>query len=456
MRKKIRQQLSLVEPSIKHPHARELQVINELLAAAPEINDLVYADLVRELDDPKAGREGMLTADQAFKVLSVKQMNSFSYVDLAFHLEDSTTYRTFCGFGIADILPSANTLQRDIKKIRPETLEAINHILLKIAVDKDIEKGRKVRVDCTVVDSNIHHPTDSSLLEDCVRVLARLTRRAKALCEADFGFVDHSRRARKRALEILNAKREKQRKKPYRDLLKVTRMSASYAKEAVQALRNLALVSVIPCVREMADKAAEELENYISLAEQIISQTERRVLHAEKVPVAEKVVSIFESHTDIIVKDRRDTYYGHKITLTGGVSGLYTDLVVEQGNPADSTLAVDMIERQNDIYGRVPRQVAFDGGFASQSNLAEIKDLGVKDVSFHKKRGLKVVDMVKSTWVYKRLRDFRAGIEGMISFLKRCFGLRRCTWRSFESFKSYAWASVISANLILMARHLLA
>lgn len=456
MRKKIRQQLPLVEPSIKHPHARELQVINELLAAAPEIIDLVYADLVRELDDPRAGREGMLTADQAFKALSVKQMNSFSYVDLAFHLEDSTTYRTFCGFGIADLLPSANTLQRDIKKIRSETLEAINRIVLKVAVDKGIEKGRKVRVDCTVVHSNIHHPTDSSLLEDCVRVLARLTRRAKALCEADFGFVDHSRRARKRALEILNAKREKQRKKPYKDLLKVTRMSAVYAKEAVQALRSLAIVSPIPCVQEMADKAAEELGNYISLAEQIISQTERRVLHAEKVPVAEKVVSIFEPHTDIIVKDRRETYYGHKITLTGGVSGLYTDLVVEQGNPADSTLAVDMIERQNDIYGRVPRQVAFDGGFASQSNLTEIKDLGVKDVSFHKRRGLKVVDMVKSTWVYKRLRDFRAGIEGMISFLKRCFGLRRCTWRSFESFKSYTWASVISANLLLMARHLLA
>ncbi len=291
-------------------------------------------------------------------------------------------------------------------------------------------------------------------------MLARLTGRAKTFCEAaeeaDFGFVDHSRRARKRALEILNAKREKQRKKPYKDLLKVTRMSVGYAKEAVQALRNRALVSVIPCVREMADKAADELENYISLAEQIISQTERRVLHAEKVPVAEKVVSIFEPHTDIIVKDRRDTYYGHKITLTGGASGLFTDLVVEQGNPTDSTLAAIMIERQNDIYGRVPRQAAFDGGFASQLNLAEIKEMGVKDVSFHKKRGLKVVDMVKSTWVYKRLRSFRAGIEGMISYLKRCFGLRRCTWRSFESFKSYAWASVISANLLLMARQLLA
>ncbi len=111
--------------------------------------------------------------------------------------------------------------------------------------------------------------------------------------------------------------------------------------------------------------------------------------------------------------------------------------------------------RQEEIYGQVPRQAVYDGGFASKLNLEKIKKLGVKDVAFSKKRGLKVSDMAKSTWVYKRLRDFRAGIEGMISFLKRCFGLRRCNWRGFESFKSYAWSSVITANLLLMARHLL-
>jgi len=162
-----------------------------------------------------------------------------------------------------------------------------------------------------------------------------------------------------------------------------------YANDAVQALRLHAAVSVLGCVHEAADNAAEELEHSVSLAEQVISQTERRVLHAQKVPAKERVFSIFEPHTDIIMKDRRETNYGHKITLTGGASGLLTDLVIEQGNPADSTLAVAMIERQEDIYGRVPRQAAFDGGFASKANLADIKNLGVKDASFHKKRGLR-------------------------------------------------------------------
>jgi IS5 family transposase len=199
-----------------------------------------------------------------------------------------------------------------------------------------------------------------------------------------------------------------------------------------------------------------ELCHYLPLARRIIEQTERRVILGEKLKPDEKLVSIFEPHTDIIVKDRRDTYYGHKLALSSGASGLLTDPVVEEGNPADVTIAEKMIARQQEIYGRVPRQAAFDGGFASRPNLERIKKLGVKDVAFSKKCGLEISDMTRSTWVYRRLRDFRAGIEGMISFLKRCFGLGRCTWRGFESFKAYAWSSVVTANLLLMARRMIA
>ncbi len=131
------------------------------------------------------------------------------------------------------------------------------------------------------------------------------------------------------------------------------------------------------------------------------------------------------------------------------------DCKVLEGNPADSTLAKDMVDRQIEIYDRVPRQVAFDGGFCSKLNLQEIKAKGVKDVAFSKGRGLEVGDMAKSSWVYKRLRDFRAGIEGNISFLKRIFGLDRCTWKSWQSFQSYVWGSIVSFNLLVFARHLL-
>jgi IS5 family transposase len=142
--------------------------------------------------------------------------------------------------------------------------------------------------------------------------------------------------------------------------------------------------------------------------------------------------------------------------LTSGASGLVTDAVVEQGNPADASLAVRMVQRQKDLYGKPPRQVCFDGGFASRANLADIKALGVADVAFHKRCRLEIEDMVKSTWVYRRLRAFRAGIEGVISFLKRGFGLGRCLWRGFRSFQAYVQASVLACNLLTVARHALA
>jgi len=202
-----------------------------------------------------------------------------------------------------------------------------------------------------------------------------------------------------------------------------------------------------------AEAVQAELSHFIPLVKKVIDQTSRRINDKEKVPASEKIVSIFEDHTDIIIKDRRDTYYGHKICLTGGASNLILDCQVLDGNPADSTLTKQMLERQQDIYGRVPLKVALDGGFASKDNLVEAKKLGIQDICFSKRRGMDILDMCRSEYVYKRLRRFRAGIESGISWLKRVFGLSRCLWRGLESFKGYVWASIVSANLLTLARH---
>jgi IS5 family transposase len=145
----------------------------------------------------------------------------------------------------------------------------------------------------------------------------------------------------------------------------------------------------------------------------VIDQATRRVIKGEKVPASEKVVSFFEEHTDIIVKGRRDTQYGHKIFLTGGASNLILDCLIERGNPADSDRYQDLLERHEEQFGRAPRQVSADGGFASRNNLAFAKGREVKDAVFAKKRGLSVIEMAKSAWVYKMLRNFRAGIEAV-------------------------------------------
>jgi IS5 family transposase len=438
------EQLSLAQPWIAHPHAREMEAMSRILDAEGGMAERVGQDLVRGVKNPQTGRGGM-SGDQVLRVLVVKQMNGFGYEALHFHLLDSASYRTFCRFGALESVPSRSALAENVKKVRVETLEEIDRILLKRAAREGVEKGRKVRIDSTVVEANIHAPSDSTLLWDSVRVMTRL------LEQADAGFTawqDHTKRAKRRMLAIQRARTQEKRVPLYRDLLKVAGKVLGYARAARDVLADSAEAG--------PRRLAFELNRHRLLLERVVDQTERRVLRGESVPAGEKVVSIFETHSDVIVKDGRDTLYGHKVFLTGGASGLVLDCVIREGNPADSTLSTLMLERQKEIYGRPPRQAALDGGFASKANLQAAKDLGVADVCFAKKRGLKVPDMVKSTWVYRKLRDFRAGIEGMISFLKRAFGLDRCTWRGELSFQSYVRSGVLAANLLTLARHTLA
>ena len=141
-------------------------------------------------------------------------------------------------------------------------------------------------------------------------------------------FTDHTRRAKRRMLGIMNAKKEREKKKLYGDLLKVTKSTVNYAKKTVDVLLNSSSQMTLVL----------ELQEYIKLSEKIIDQTHRRVVLGESVPASEKVVSIFEPHTDIIVKDRRDTFYGHKVCLTGGASNLILDCYITDGNPADTSL----------------------------------------------------------------------------------------------------------------------
>lgn len=450
MRKTVVQQPSLVPSPSDHPHARELEAISDRLDAFPAALELIHRDLTRRVS-AKKGRKGM-TAEAVLRATVAKQMNQWSYEELAFHLTDSLLYRWFCRIGIADQAPSTSTLKRNLKRVSAETWETINGLLVGQAADEGIENGRMARTDCTVVETNIHEPSDSSLLWDCVRVLARLARQAQELVRAPF--TDHRRRAKRRALGIQNARRKEERIQLYEDLLKVVAKTAAFALQAAKALDGFTSGDLLELAR--AGAIAGQIRHFLELTERVADQTRRRVLEGESVPATEKIVSIFEPHTDIIIKDRRETFFGHKVALTTGRSGLVLDFVVHEGNPADSTLTTAMVERVIELFERPPRQVSFDGAFASKVNLEAIKKLGVNDVCFSKRRSLAIEDMVKSTWVYRKLRRFRAGIEAGISFLKRCFGLDRCAWRGFAGFRAYTWASVVAHNLLVMARHTLA
>ena len=437
-----------------HQLARELEVISTILDAQPEIARRACDDLVtgKRVD---VGRQGM-TGDQVVRVAVLKQIQGLTYGELAFHLEDSASFQAFARLPFGRKV-KWTTLQMNVKRLRPETWEAINRAALQFARQNGIESGNKVRVDTTAVEANIHEPSDSSLLWDCVRVVTRLLHRvAEEVPAAHVPFTDHSRRAKRRAYALKfppgGKKREGHLKSNYRDLLKVSRRVCRYGQSTLARLETVA-----------ADGAGvlsthvlmEELKGLLESMRRVINQTERRVLRGETVPSSEKLLSIFETHATVVVKGERDVVFGHKVCLTGGASSLILDCVIENGNPADSTLVERSIRRHIEVYGAAPQQASFDGGFASKANLQIAKSLDVQDVAFHKKCGLTISEMVKSAWVFRRLVRFRTGIEGCISALKRAFGMRRSTWRSWSSFRSYVWACVVGFNLVAIARHLL-
>ena len=450
MRKKQQKQMPLIEPASGHPQEMELEIISLLIDNTPTICDYVLQDLNEgKVEKQNTGAEGM-SADQVIRAAVVMRLYSFTYEQLAFHIYDSRALRRFCRIGIADKGFGKSALNANIKRLSPHTWECISQDLLEHAKDENIEKGRKARIDCTVVESNIHKPFDSVQLFDSVRVLTRFLYKARDEFGIKIVFTDHQRRAKRRMVGIQYAKGAKQRNPLYKDLLKVTKKTIGYAINAEELLGDLCATNIV------LFELINDIKHYGDLARQVYDQAYRLVIHGETVPADQKVVSIFEEHTDIIIKDRRDTYYGHKICLTGGASNLILDCVILEGNPADTDLVENMLDRQKQIYGRYPLKVALDGGFASADNLSKAKERKIKDVCFAKKRGLKETDMCRSEYVYKKLRRFRAGIESGISWLKRSFGLTRCTWKGFRSFKSYVLSSVVAANLLTMARKKLA
>ncbi len=446
MRENRQKQMPLMNHILDHPQSKELEVISAIIEANPTICHFILQDLTKgKSEAQRAGAKGM-SADQVLRCVVVKILFEFTYEELAFHIVDSQSLRWFCRIGIADEGFKKSTLNRNIKAISPQTWEMINRQILGYAQKENIEKGRTVRTDCTCVETHIHAPRDSNQLWDCVRVLTRLitTGRDKFGIKVA-GFCNHRRRAKRRMLAVMNAKNKEQRKAAYADLLMVTDKVLGYARTMLEAINN-------GTIHPSAMALCFQTEHYIDLTQRVICQAERRVLKGEKVAVQDKVVSIFEPHTDVIVKDRREPIFGHKICLSGGASNLILDCLILEGNPADTDLAIPMLDRQKEIYGRYPLKASFDGGFASKDNLEQAKDRDIKDVCFAKKRGLQETDMCRSEYVYHRLRRFRAGIESGISWLKRCMGLSRCMWKGWEAFKSYVWSSVVAANLLTVAR----
>ena len=432
-------QASLFENSAEHEIGRELEAMSQLLDRHYELIDLVMKDL-RGCEVRATGHDG-LSAETVLRCALLKQYRQLSYEELAFHLEDSASFIVFARLPL-DWSPKKSVLHKTISAIRAQTWETINRALIRYARQEKREDGMVARIDSTVTEALMHEPSDNSLLWDAVRMMVRLLKQANELPGgARIVWRNHCRLAKRRARAIQHCRGEKRRAKLYRDLIEATRATVAALERARQRLAR--------CIAIEAIAWHSEVEHYLPLVARLINQTERRVLEGETVPASEKLVSLFEPHADII---GRKVEYGHKLNLTTGRTGLILDVVVESGNPADVQRCLAMLKRHAEQYGTPPRQAACDGGYASAANLEKAKAMGVEDMAFHKKCGLAVEDMVRSKWVYRKLRNFRAGIEANISCLKRAYGLARCTWRGLAHFEAYVWSSVVAYNMALIAR----
>lgn len=442
MRQERTVQASIFDLFAGHEIGRELKAMSAWLDDHRALLGLVTADLRRH-GVKETGRRG-LPAEAVLRCAVLKQHRQLSYQELAFHLEDSASFRAFARLPWS-WSPQKSVLHKTIGAIRAETWEAINRALLASAAEAKLERGRVVRLDSTVTAALMHEPSDSSLLWDAVRVMVRLLRQAQAwLGGTGFSWRDHRRAAKKRARAIQFSRARPRRVQLYRELIKITRATLAYLEQAAARLA----VAADPAILLWQAK----VRHHQPLIARIIVQAERRVLAGDPVPAGAKLASLFEPHADIIVKGSRAVEYGHKLNLTTGRTGLILDVVIEAGNPADSERLLPMLERHIAHYGAAPLQLAADGGFATRDNLRQAKARGVRDVAFHKKRGLTIAAMVRSRWVYRKLRNFRAGIEADISCLKRAYGLARCTWRGLDRFKAYIWSAAVAYNLALLAR----
>ena len=437
----------------KNPLAAELKAIDKLLDEMPEVLDLVHADINRS--DAKKGRSAVASAEQILRSAILMQLRSLHYRQLAEEIDANMLYRKFTRFYMKKI-PHFTRLNGLIKMICPETWEQINAVLLNLSIKKKVENAKAIRIDTTVAGTDIAYPIDARLLNDSVRVMNRLLVRLKESAPSlDFPCHDHTRRSKKRAYQIAMGKGkniEERRRTLYKDLLKVQRTVQGYAETALLASQSDLAMFNCPEITALI----VELKEIVRLARRVYVQAYRRVIKGEAVPANEKLVSIFETHTDIICRGKKGgaAEFGHKIQFATGRSGLVTWYDVLDGNPGDNEGLLDAVDHHIETFGYAPGQVTADRRYYSRDNEEKARLRGVERVALPKPGYLNEARrrLQKTPW-FKRLMRWRNGIEGCLSTLLRG-GMKRCLWKGWRSFKSFIGLNVLAYNLRLLACHL--
>ena len=432
-----------------------LQEISHVLEEQAAMIELVRQDLVRNVRHPTTGRDG-LTAEQTLRAYVLQRVKNWDLRELRERITDGLTLRIFTRFFSAPV-PRHKAFHRAFCRLRPETVRAVNELVVRWAVAQGLEDGRQLRGDTTVVETNIHFPTDSHLLWDGVRVLTRLVGRLRALCPGlPIPFANRTRSARRRMQEIqrLTPKQRQTRQVPkYRALLTITTAVLQASRQVVTA----ALAAPSPDVLTAAQVAAlaKAITEYAERTDRVVEQARRRVLHGETVPNEDKIFSIFEPHTDLIKrgKAQRPVEFGHKVLLSESGRGLITEYRVLDGNPTDDRHVAPSLHHHLELFGISPALSAHDRGFYSLDALKACEAAGVAVECIPQRGGRKTPERTahEKSRAFRRGQRFRAGIEGRISVLFRGRGMKRCLLHGRERFEVFVGLAALANNLLVLA-----
>lgn len=436
-----------------------LAQILEFVTQNAALVETVRQQLDDGLKEPQTGRRG-LTAEQTILSLILMRVKNWDYRELAERIADGYTLRQFTRFN-SNPVPKHDAFNRAHNRLTPALVGRINALVIAAAVAAKLEDGNALRVDSTVVETNIHWPTDATLLWDAVRVLTRLIGRLREIAGKDVPRFPNRRRSARRRMQKLQrmtaAQRENQQVSTYRQLLAITQEVLSNARLSVAETarsggRNRALVLGIETLRK-------EISEVCRLADQVVDQARRRVVYGEQVPTGEKIYSIFEPHTDLIKrgKTNKPIEFGHKVFLAESAHGLITQYRVLDGNPTDENHVSTSLDNHKTMFGSAPETYATDRGFHNSSNEEICRDAGVTSPSIPQRGGQKTPERAaaEKTPAFKQAQRFRAGIEGTISVLLRGRGMRRCLGRGKQRFELLIGAVVLTNNLMRIARMLI-
>jgi IS5 family transposase len=418
---------------------------------------LIRAELSkRRMKTLETGRNST-PVEVILRMLVVKRLYRDSYEDLERHVQDSLMLRQFCRVYLNRV-PDDTTLIRWANLIDGATLEQFNRRITELAVEDKVTQGKNLRTDGTVVESNIHPPSDSRQLADSVRVLARTVARVEEFCHGVQQVVKDARKktittARDLSRKISDTLRkrtdqaEEAGKHLYEELVELTKQVVGEARQSLGELQQYSC--------KTAKKMRDTLENFVPLAEKVIDQTRRRVFENQSVPAQEKIVSIFEPHTDIICrgKETHPVEYGHKVWLNEVDGGIVSNYRILDGNPSDEHQWKPSLEAHQTSFHHPPKRASADRGLYSSANEETAQEMGIEHIVLPK-RGYKSQarkEHENQDW-FVAGRRWHAGVEGRISVLKRAHGLGRCLNHGEMGFQRWVGWGIITGNLAVMGR----